>query len=225
MLRHPYLLFVGDAGDQLAAKTALGIAVAARLVRRAEQAARLPRPPGPAGDDPGAGRGRRRGHGGRRRRQRRRRHPAELDRNARPGSRAGLDLASGLHDRLSDIPRLRDIAVRLRPGPARCQASGSRVQCRHRRAAARQAAADGRHRLLDRQDVIVGCMVATSLGIAPRHAARRHAQVVDLDGPLWLAHDRGPSLRFAAGWIDPPIRRCGGSPMIASPYRTSFLRH
>jgi hypothetical protein len=29
------------------------------------------------------------------------------------------------------------------------------------------------------------------------------AQVVDLDGPLWLAHDRGPALKFAGGWIYP----------------------
>ena len=51
---------------------------------------------------------------------------------------------------------------------------------------------------------MVGCMVATSLGIAPAMLLAGDAQVVDLDGPLWLAHDRGPSLRFAAGWIDPP---------------------
>jgi L-Ala-D/L-Glu epimerase / N-acetyl-D-glutamate racemase len=52
--------------------------------------------------------------------------------------------------------------------------------------------------------VMVGCMVATSLGIAPAMLLAGEAQVVDLDGPLWLAHDRGPALKFADGWIYPP---------------------
>ena len=52
--------------------------------------------------------------------------------------------------------------------------------------------------------VMVGCMVATSLGIAPALLIASEAAVVDLDGPLWLAHDRGPSLKFAEGWIYPP---------------------
>jgi L-alanine-DL-glutamate epimerase-like enolase superfamily enzyme len=52
--------------------------------------------------------------------------------------------------------------------------------------------------------VMVGCMVATSLGIAPAMLLAGDAQVVDLDGPLWLAHDRRPTLKFADGWIYPP---------------------
>jgi L-Ala-D/L-Glu epimerase / N-acetyl-D-glutamate racemase len=52
--------------------------------------------------------------------------------------------------------------------------------------------------------VMVGCMVGTSLGIAPAMLLAGQAQVVDLDGPLWLARDRHPALRFAAGWIEPP---------------------
>jgi L-Ala-D/L-Glu epimerase / N-acetyl-D-glutamate racemase len=51
--------------------------------------------------------------------------------------------------------------------------------------------------------IMVGCMVATSLGIAPAMLLAGDAQVVDLDGPLWLAHDRGPALKFADGWIYP----------------------
>ena len=53
-------------------------------------------------------------------------------------------------------------------------------------------------------DVMIGCMVATSLGIAPAMLLAGDAQVVDLDGPLWLARDRDPALRFADGWIYPP---------------------
>ena len=47
-------------------------------------------------------------------------------------------------------------------------------------------------------------------GRRPRSASRRRccspavADVVDLDGPLWLAHDRGPALRFADGCVYPP---------------------
>lgn len=52
--------------------------------------------------------------------------------------------------------------------------------------------------------VMVGCMVATSLGIAPATLLAGSADVVDLDGPLWLAHDRGHALRFADGWVYPP---------------------
>jgi len=52
--------------------------------------------------------------------------------------------------------------------------------------------------------VMVGCMVATSLGIAPATLLAPVADVVDLDGPLWLAHDRGPCLRFEDGCVYPP---------------------
>ncbi len=52
--------------------------------------------------------------------------------------------------------------------------------------------------------VMVGCMVATSLSMAPAMLLAGQADVVDLDGPLWLAHDRGDSLRFSDGWVYPP---------------------
>lgn len=52
--------------------------------------------------------------------------------------------------------------------------------------------------------VMVGCMVATSLGIAPAMLLAGEAEIVDLDGPLWLARDRSPRLKFADGWIHPP---------------------
>lgn len=54
------------------------------------------------------------------------------------------------------------------------------------------------------REVMIGCMVATSLGIAPATLLTGDAAIVDLDGPLWLAHDRGPSLKFTGGWIYPP---------------------
>jgi L-Ala-D/L-Glu epimerase len=38
--------------------------------------------------------------------------------------------------------------------------------------------------------IMVGCMVCTSLSIAPALHVARQARFVDLDGPLWLASDR-----------------------------------
>src|SRR3546814_16453956 len=37
--------------------------------------------------------------------------------------------------------------------------------------------------------VMVGCMVCSSLGIAPALELAREAAFVDLDGPFWLQHD------------------------------------
>jgi L-alanine-DL-glutamate epimerase-like enolase superfamily enzyme len=51
--------------------------------------------------------------------------------------------------------------------------------------------------------LMVGCMVATSLAIAPALLLAATADVVDLDGPLWLARDRSPGLAFDRGWIRP----------------------
>jgi L-Ala-D/L-Glu epimerase len=44
--------------------------------------------------------------------------------------------------------------------------------------------------------VMVGCMVATSLAMAPAMLAAQRARIVDLDGPLLLAKDRPHGLRF-----------------------------
>jgi L-alanine-DL-glutamate epimerase-like enolase superfamily enzyme len=52
--------------------------------------------------------------------------------------------------------------------------------------------------------VMIGCMVATSLAIAPALLLGSLATVIDLDGPLWLARDRAPALAIRAGRIAPP---------------------
>ena len=41
---------------------------------------------------------------------------------------------------------------------------------------------------------MVGCMVATSLAMAPALLLAQDADWVDLDGPLLLARDREPAL-------------------------------
>ncbi len=52
--------------------------------------------------------------------------------------------------------------------------------------------------------VMVGCMISTSLGIAPGLLPAQSATVVDLDAPLWLAADRDPGLRFDGSRISAP---------------------
>ena len=51
--------------------------------------------------------------------------------------------------------------------------------------------------------VMVGCMLSTSLGIAPAFLAAQGAEWVDLDGPILLAEDREDGFRFEGGSILP----------------------
>lgn len=114
MLKRPYLLFVGDAADQLAAKTALGI-----LQWRPDWCLGQVSLPGCRAvldlpqmtPEEGAAAGARTlvvgvaNAGGV--------IPVDwVDLLAR-GLAAGMDLASGLHDRLTDIPRLQELADRF----------------------------------------------------------------------------------------------------------------
>jgi L-Ala-D/L-Glu epimerase len=52
-------------------------------------------------------------------------------------------------------------------------------------------------------DVMVGCMVATSLAMAPAVLVAQRARVVDLDGPLLLAKDRPDGLRYDGSLVYP----------------------
>ena len=52
--------------------------------------------------------------------------------------------------------------------------------------------------------IMVGCMVATSLAMAPAMLLAQTADWVDLDGPLLLARDREPALAYANGDVYPP---------------------
>jgi L-alanine-DL-glutamate epimerase-like enolase superfamily enzyme len=53
-------------------------------------------------------------------------------------------------------------------------------------------------------DIMVGCMVATSLAMAPAMLVAQQARVVDLDGPLLLKKDRDSGLRYDGSTIHPP---------------------
>ncbi len=52
-------------------------------------------------------------------------------------------------------------------------------------------------------EIMVGCMLSTSLGIAPAFLVAQGVQWVDLDGPELLAKDRTNGFRFETGRISP----------------------
>lgn len=51
--------------------------------------------------------------------------------------------------------------------------------------------------------IMVGCMVGTSLAMAPALLVAQGAEFVDLDGPLLLAKDRDPGLRYEGSTVFP----------------------
>jgi L-alanine-DL-glutamate epimerase-like enolase superfamily enzyme len=58
--------------------------------------------------------------------------------------------------------------------------------------------------------LMVGCMVSTSLAIAPAMLVAQRARVVDLDGPLLLAQDRPHGMRYAGSILHPAERDLWG---------------
>jgi L-Ala-D/L-Glu epimerase len=58
--------------------------------------------------------------------------------------------------------------------------------------------------------LMVGCMVSTSLSMAPAFLVAQQAGVVDLDGPLLLAQDRADGLHYADGLVYPPTATLWG---------------
>ncbi len=91
----------------------------------------------------------------------------------------------------ADVPQLRDRydLINIKLDKAGGLTEALRLQ------AAAQAAGLG---------VMVGCMVGTSLSMAPAVLLAQDADVVDLDGPLLLAKDIEPSLQFEDSLLLPP---------------------
>jgi len=58
--------------------------------------------------------------------------------------------------------------------------------------------------------IMVGCMLATSLAMAPGVLLAQGVPVVDLDGPLLLARDRDPALKIEGSLIYPPAAALWG---------------
>jgi L-alanine-DL-glutamate epimerase-like enolase superfamily enzyme len=62
--------------------------------------------------------------------------------------------------------------------------------------------------------IMVGGVTSTSLGIAPALLVAQQAEIVDLDGPLRLASDRGAGLRYDGGTILPADPKLWGGPSL-----------
>jgi L-Ala-D/L-Glu epimerase len=58
--------------------------------------------------------------------------------------------------------------------------------------------------------IMVGCMLATSLAMAPAFLLAQLADYVDLDGPLLLAKDRSPAITYDGSLMIPPPRALWG---------------
>jgi L-alanine-DL-glutamate epimerase-like enolase superfamily enzyme len=58
--------------------------------------------------------------------------------------------------------------------------------------------------------IMVGCMAATSLAMAPAFLLAHFADYVDLDGPLILARDREPAITYEGSLMQPPPRALWG---------------
>lgn len=60
--------------------------------------------------------------------------------------------------------------------------------------------------------LMTGCMVSSSLSIAPALHVARSSDFVDLDGPFWLLEDRRGGARDEAGMLIPPETGFWGEP-------------
>ena len=67
--------------------------------------------------------------------------------------------------------------------------------------AALELAAEARARGLG---LMTGCMVSSSLSIAPALHVAMISDFVDLDGPIWLREDRPGGIGAENGYIHPP---------------------
>lgn len=59
--------------------------------------------------------------------------------------------------------------------------------------------------------LMTGCMISSSLSIAPALHVARMSDFADLDGPLWLAEDRPGGVRDDGGMLIPPARGFWGT--------------
>ena len=60
--------------------------------------------------------------------------------------------------------------------------------------------------------LMTGCMVSSSLSIAPAMHVAMLSDFADLDGPLWLREDRSGGVTQEKGLLHPPARGFWGSP-------------
>ena len=58
--------------------------------------------------------------------------------------------------------------------------------------------------------IMVGCMVGSSLAMAPAHLVAQGVEFVDLDGPLLLAEDRSTPIRYDGSHMNMPSAKLWG---------------
>jgi L-Ala-D/L-Glu epimerase / N-acetyl-D-glutamate racemase len=139
--------------------------------------------------------------------------PEHLAENVAACAQAGVTLIEqplpvGQDDALASAPRpipvCADESVHDRASLARLRGKYDAVNIKLDKtgglteALALKAEAEGRELA-----IMVGCMVGTSLGMAPALLVAQGARVVDLDGPLLLAKDRADGLRYEASRVYP----------------------
>lgn len=64
--------------------------------------------------------------------------------------------------------------------------------------------------LAEGYEIMIGCMVGSSLAMAPATILAQGGKVTDLDGPLLLAEDRDHALTFDEDGIHPPVAALWG---------------
>jgi L-alanine-DL-glutamate epimerase-like enolase superfamily enzyme len=121
-----------------------------------------------------------------------------IEQPVRAGEEARLD---GIH---RPVPFAADESCQDRDDLDRCAGRFDAVNIKLDKAggltAALMLAEAGRDRGMA---VMVGCMLSTSLGIAPAFLLAQHARWVDLDGPLLLARDRPDGFTFDGAMMRP----------------------
>ncbi len=112
--------------------------------------------------------------------------------------RAGEDhLLDGVR---SPIPLCADESCQDRADLARCLGRYQAVNIKLDKAGGlTEALALGREARAAKLKIMVGCMLSTSLGIAPAFLVAQGAEWADLDGPLLLARDRPDGFAFERG--------------------------
>lgn len=64
--------------------------------------------------------------------------------------------------------------------------------------------------------IMVGCMICSSLAVAPALHVARDAEFVDLDGPLWLRDDHAGGVTLRDGLLQPPSPALWGGGLSAA---------
>jgi len=119
---------------------------------------------------------------------------------AQQAALAGIDLPFCADESAHDSADIEELARLYQWVNIKIDKTGGLTEALHMAATARD------HGL----SIMVGCMVATSLSMAPAHLVGELADYVDLDGPIWLERDRENGLTYEKGIVHPPERALWG---------------